>query len=556
MKIENLEQAAKTTPREFMAVEGFGKKCLCEVAETLEKFYSALDTRRLAEFADVVELWRPYFTHPDRIPVVPFIPKSPATGYSTLEAADDGAPEEITQFNPTENRHAQILIQDLPISTRARNVLKEARVRTLNDLALTDPNALIRVGNCGRGTIAELAILLRQYFVTLPKSGLAFYGRAGSLWLRRSSAPRFNHRDSVPGILFQPETRSVMTVIEQALAQLGGRAKSITILRMGLVHNQPRRTLEAIGREFHLTRERVRQIVEKSLRQIARSVKTSRPDVYRVVRKLILTDSLVTLDEVIAAVPDLGNSEVYDIKACVRILLAANRAEAHAIDPRGTLWGSSEITRDFMRKVLRTARDLLHGIPSPCEQVGLEVARSLRQFDEGRVRIIQKLLLNAPEQLRVEVGENGTMLYPPRQTDPDRRRAFIYSYIKEQGVPVNIREIFSSLQDSEPELVPDSPSRKSAMNAVSSLMERDDRFAWAGQSTWGLREWGYLSRGRTVAEAALELLRASSAPLSTTEIAKALSHLYRVSAGGVSMALRSSEGVTVRRDPQGRWRPI
>ena len=71
-----------------------------------------------------------------------------------------------------------------------------------------------------------------------------------------------------------------------------------------------------------------------------------------------------------------------------------------------------------------------------------------------------------------------------------------------------------------------------------------------------MREWGYVSRGNSVGAAALEILRASNVPLSTAQIKKEMSHLYRVSSAGVHVALKASEGVTIERNSQGLWRPI
>jgi hypothetical protein len=45
----------------------------------------------------------------------------------------------------------------------------------------------------------------------------------------------------------------------------------------------------------------------------------------------------------------------------------------------------------------------------------------------------------------------------------------------------------------ESNLVPASPMRNSAVHSLTSLLERDDRLAWAGPSKGGLREWVSIS---------------------------------------------------------------
>jgi Bacterial RNA polymerase, alpha chain C terminal domain/Sigma-70, region 4 len=554
MEIKNLEQIARTSPKQFLAVEGFGKKCLHEISAILEAFYSSLESRRLAPLANIVELWRPYFRHPERVAVVPYDPNPPEP--SQLNSDDDPGTLELSEpFDPENNSQSQIRVEDLPISARAGNVLKVCQVRTVHDLAQVDPGTLMDTANCGRRTVKELAGLLKGYFASLPSSAMGFYRDTWARWIRLAPTAASDDKRSLP-VLLRAHARPVMEVIESTIERLGTRHAAILTRRMGLSHGQSRKTLDAIGREFQLTRERVRQIVERGLKLVLRNVKTQCPNVYPSVRKFIRAQGVVSIDGVASAIPDLGTSVQFDSRACVRLLLFADQDESHPLNLSGNVWSSKEINPEFNKKVLRTALEILKGIPMTTAHLSVEVAKALRQFDDLQIRSIEALLLNSPNKLRLESTADGAVLCPSHQNNSDRRRSFIYAYIKEQGVPVQIPEIFSALQDSEPELIPDSPSRRSAISAIVNGLERDDRFAWAGSSTWGLREWGYVSVGRSVAAAALEILRASSVPLSTSQIRKELSHLYRISSAAVYAALKSSEGETVERDSQGRWRPF
>ena len=173
--------------------------------------------------------------------------------------------------------------------------------------------------------------------------------------------------------------------------------------------------------------------------------------------------------------------------------------------------------------------------------------------EDQDIEIIRKILESPSGLLVVEHSTQGDFLRPPRQNLQERRRSFTYNYIKEQGSPVHIQELFSALQDFEPELIADSPTKYSAIRALSSLLDRDERFAWAGLSTWGLREWGYPAGVTSFRAAAIEFLRGSTQPLSTTEITLMLSRLYRAGRGAVYVALKNVEGASVRRDAAGRW---
>ena len=63
------------------------------------------------------------------------------------------------------------------------------------------------------------------------------------------------------------ETKERKELIEEILTSLAPREAAVLILRYGLRDNRPR-TLEEVGREFNVTRERIRQIEAKALRKL------------------------------------------------------------------------------------------------------------------------------------------------------------------------------------------------------------------------------------------------------------------------------------------------
>lgn len=63
------------------------------------------------------------------------------------------------------------------------------------------------------------------------------------------------------------ETKERKELIEEILQSLAPREAAVLILRYGLRDNRPR-TLEEVGKEFNVTRERIRQIEAKALRKL------------------------------------------------------------------------------------------------------------------------------------------------------------------------------------------------------------------------------------------------------------------------------------------------
>lgn len=63
--------------------------------------------------------------------------------------------------------------------------------------------------------------------------------------------------------------------IAELLDDLKEREREVIILRFGLRDGHPR-TLEEVGKEFHVTRERIRQIEAKALRKLRNPVRSKK----------------------------------------------------------------------------------------------------------------------------------------------------------------------------------------------------------------------------------------------------------------------------------------
>jgi hypothetical protein len=550
--VSTLEDLIKVGPKELLQVSGFGRKCLTELVTILEVVVGCMDHTELSRVSTQIRAWQPLFENSDVISIIRDLP--------TERSSRVIAPP----FDPAQCSFSSLPLTNVPLSTRTQNILIQMDVKDLHHLAMINPRKLLSLTNCGRRTIGELSVLVADYLALLPASAEDFYSGTFSEWLNqsRTNGARFvttvvghTKRESYSrGALARSGQATLLEILTEFLRGLDPRHRNVLVSRMGLFQNHNRRTLDAVGREFHLTRERIRQIVQASIERCSRVVKIDRPDVFPFLRQYFKKTGIATLREVVDELKGIGSSTEYDAVPFVRMLLLAMPNDVQPLDSAELLWsGDKEGFSKCYFEVLKTAKRLLMGIPQRLDQLAVEVARSLNRLDDEDIDYIKKMLRTPSSQLRVESSEYGEMVHPPHQNTTDRRKSFLHGYIKEQGVPVHAQELFSAMQDSEPDLLPDSPTRLSAVSTMTALLAREPMFAWAGNGTWGLTEWGYLTQEMSVRAVVLELLRASSAPMTLREIADALSHLYRISTAAIRVVLKKNEGNVFRRDASGRW---
>ncbi len=136
-----------------------------------------------------------------------------------------------------------IRLEELPLSPKLANLLRFCGYSKLGDLHGVNTKELMLVKNCGRRSILELIDLLRR-------------AELGEF----NSAPE----EDVAGSL-----RTIVQAIERAMNKVSSRNREIFEQRLFGNESNPR-TLEDVGREFKITRERVRQVVKVVLLKINR----------------------------------------------------------------------------------------------------------------------------------------------------------------------------------------------------------------------------------------------------------------------------------------------
>lgn len=129
---------------------------------------------------------------------------------------------------------------DLPVSGRLKQVLLRLGAACLGEIDGFTIDNMLLAWNCGPGTILELAAFIKRTSVS------------------ENAEPRATNH-----------LAALIQNIDTLIDGLPGRYKEVLLLRFR-ARGEAWQTLEEIGTKFQLTRERVRQLIERSLEQIRR----------------------------------------------------------------------------------------------------------------------------------------------------------------------------------------------------------------------------------------------------------------------------------------------
>jgi DNA-directed RNA polymerase delta subunit len=268
-----------------------------------------------------------------------------------------------------------------------------------------------------------------------------------------------------------------------------------------------RQTLEKIGSDFDITRERVRQIEKAAIAKIRTSTS---PELVRANELFVAAvnelGNVALIGEVAAALDIAVGDEAYavflallapgvelidendDLRAAVTLLPIFNREQTTA------LIDELLVTIKAYAKPISSTK-LLAKTPSEIELVTLEqllrVSKKAAHFD----------------------GKWGLITWP--EVNPKSIRDKTYLVLNRHGKPLHFAEIASHIRDLQSGLT--SGKRDVTVQAVHNELIKDDRFILIGRGIYALAEWGYTPG--TVAEIIASVLR-DEAPLHKDEIIK------------------------------------
>lgn len=307
-------------------------------------------------------------------------------------------------------------------------------------------------------------------------------------------------------LTFKPKT-----VVKKLLSVLPERAQSVLVSRYGLGTNTTPVTLEAIGQEYGITRERVRQIENYALSVIRKSdaFKEEAPAFEELRTAVMKMGVVVPEDELLEA---LARDQSARNHIHLMLVLGDAFVKEKENEEFRHRWHVDQDVADRVHNSLRRLYDALNDDELIEESVLVDNFLSeLKEINQDlkEEEILKRWLSISKSIGRNPLGEWG------RAHSPNVRvkgmRDYAYLVIKRHGSPMHFREVATTIS----ELF----NRKAHEATCHNELIKDDRFVLVGRGIYALREWGY-SAG-PVRDVIAEIL-AQQGPLTREEVIDAV----------------------------------
>ena len=265
-----------------------------------------------------------------------------------------------------------------------------------------------------------------------------------------------------------------------------------------------KQTLEKIGRDFSITRERVRQIEKATLAKL-RGATTKEVTAANAAFKSFLEThgQVASLD----AVAEAFGAEIPQGSAYL-LFLAELAADIAVIDAGDQFRAALALLPEFSTtRVAEVASGLVAtiteiGKPQPLNKIAPKLSYEIAPDTLAGIAGITKALSSLD-------GKWGLVSWP--EVNPRSIRDKTYLVLVKQNRPLHFSEIARRIHELKP------GSRVVTIQAVHNELIKDLRFVLIGRGIYALSEWGYTPG--TVADIIVEVLR-DEAPLHKDEIVK------------------------------------
>lgn len=320
------------------------------------------------------------------------------------------------------------------------------------------------------------------------------------------------------------------------------RMRDVLEKRFGLKAGK-RHTLEAIGKEYRITRERVRQIEADALKTLGKNEKAA--ELEAVLRDL---EGHIKHQGGVMAENDLFTSVVGERgKAHVAFLLALakNIYDLPETDTSHKRWTVDKDTAVLVEKTMEKVVQALEERSAPVAANELEALVS---------KNAKEVLGRAPENQEVNsflatsrlirknpYGEYGLVSWP--LINPRGVKDKAHAVLAKEGKPLHFREVARAIDRGG------WSKKKAHPQTVHNELIKDQRFVLVGRGLYALKEWGY--EPGVVRDVMVNVFKKAGRPLVKEDVIRLVSEKRLVKPQTILLNLQNKS--LFKRDEEGRY---
>lgn len=304
--------------------------------------------------------------------------------------------------------------------------------------------------------------------------------------------------------------------VKRLLSVLPERAKDVIIKRYGLGTSTTKMTLDAIGKIYGITRERVRQIENYAIQNIRKS------DAYKSEKATFdeLENLIHSLGGIVVEEDFLGSvSKDISLQNCVNFILVIGdsfkkRKEDEHFKHR--LHVNETVARQVEESLKKLYSSLTNEDLLPEAEMISKFISHLGEISEKyKNQEVMKRWLSISKAIgKNAIGEWGVSHSPNVKTKGMRDYAFLV--IRKHGSPIHFREVAKQITQVF--------KKKAHVATTHNELIKDPRFVLVGRGLYALKEWGYMSG---VVRDVIKKIIEKNGPLTKEEIiAKVLKERY------------------------------
>jgi DNA-directed RNA polymerase delta subunit len=303
-------------------------------------------------------------------------------------------------------------------------------------------------------------------------------------------------------ITFKPKQ-----VTKRILSGLSPRAYEVVVNRFGVTDDAQRKTLEAIGKKYGITRERVRQIENTALSLICKSESfKNEKDVFLELKKIIETLGAIIGEHDL--LNHLSKDKLTQNHINLFLTLGSDFTKHKEDDHFKTRWS---IDSDIAEQIHKSLKNLFENL-SEDELIseGELVARFLDDVKDlseqyKNEEIVKRWLSMSNKISKNPLGEWGKSTSSSIKTRGVKDYAFLM--MRKHGSPMHFKEVAKAVASTF--------NKKCHIATCHNELIKDPRFVLVGRGIYALSEWGY--KTGVVRDVIKELIK-KNGPMTKEEI--------------------------------------